>query len=255
MKRFFRKWWWILLLVPLLALTAFIAWAETPLGPMPEAERLFTEQTLQSAAEVQVLQKPWIVFRPAGEQPTTGLIFYPGGRVDPRAYAPAARAIAGQGYLVAIVPMPLNLAVFGSGQAGEVIAALPEIEHWVVGGHSLGGAMAANFARKNTAQVDGLVLWAAYPSSSDDLSAADLRVTLIYGTLDGLSTENKIDASRPLLPPDTRWLAIEGGNHAQFGWYGNQPGDQAASISQEAQQQPAIQATVDLLKTVEGGIP
>ena len=100
---------------------------------------------MQSDSSVQVTKDGWITFMPAGGEPDTGVIFYPGGRVDHRAYAPLMSELAANGYLVSLVPMPFNLAVFGSESASQVIAAHPEIEHWVIGGHSLGGAMAASF--------------------------------------------------------------------------------------------------------------
>jgi predicted alpha/beta-hydrolase family hydrolase len=196
--------------------------------------------------------RPWLVFRPTDPQPSTGLILYPGGRVDCRAYAPAAQAIAAKGYLVAIVPMPLNLAVFGAGKAEAVINAHPEVTRWAIGGHSLGGAMAAQFARRQPDQIRGLVLWASYPSGSDDLSGSSLLVTSISGTRDGLSTPAKIEASRPLLPADTQWVAIDGGNHAQFGWYGRQAGDGEATIGREEQQRRIVEATLELLGRVQG---
>jgi dienelactone hydrolase len=143
--------------------------------------------------------------------------------------------------------MPLNLAVFAPDRAAEVMAAFPQIGRWAVGGHSLGGAMAARFALQNPDAVQGLVLWAAYPASTDDLSGHPLAVASIYGTLDGLATEDKIAASRPLLPGNTLWVAIEGGNHAQFGWYGPQSGDGTATISREEQQRQIVAATLELL--------
>jgi hypothetical protein len=212
---------------------------------MPEALA-----ALESDSLVQVTTDRWLVFKPANEEPTTGLILYPGGRVDPRSYSPAARAVAAEGYLVVIVPMPLNLAVFASDAAADVIAAHPNVSHWAIGGHSLGGAMAARFAYGHPAEVQGLVLWAAYPDSSNDLSHRDLAVTSIYGTLDGLATTEKIDASRPLLPPTTEWVAIAGGNHAQFGWYGPQSGDNSATISREEQQRQVVAATLELLASL-----
>lgn len=243
--RVLRKWWWVLLLIvgiPLLAVGGFVFWAEMTPSPMPEALA-----AMRSSAEVEVTVDRWLVFSPANQQATTGFIMYPGGRVDPRSYAPAARAIAMEGYLTAIVPMPLNLAVFGADQALAVVAAFPEIDRWAVGGHSLGGAMAARLAHGHASEVDGLVLWAAYPDASNDLSTSDLAVTSIYATLDGLATQDKIAASRSLLPLDTSWVAIEGGNHAQFGWYGPQSGDNPATISREEQQQQVVEATLELL--------
>jgi pimeloyl-ACP methyl ester carboxylesterase len=245
-----RPWWWLLLTVPVIALAGFLIWAITGPAPMPEALA-----ALQSDGQVQVETEPWLVFQPVGEEPSTGLVLYPGGRVDPRAYAPVARALAAEGYLVAIVPMPLDLAFFAPDRAAEVMATYPEIEQWAIGGHSLGGAMAARFAYQNPDVVRGLVLWASYPAENDDLSDRELAVTSIYGTHDCLMTQEKIAASRPLLPPATTWVAIEGGNHAQFGWYGPQAGDLEADVSRTDQQIQIVTATLDLLARLGGQMP
>lgn len=241
-----KRWWVLLVLVPILALSGFVVWAMMASTPMDEAL-----VALQPNPQVRVHTAPWLIFQPADGEPAVGLIFYPGGRVDPRAYAPAARAIASHGYLAVIVPVPLNLAFFAPDRAAEVIAAFPEVEHWAVGGHSLGGAMAARFAHRHPSSVHGLVLWAAYPAAADDLSARKLAAVSIYGTRDGLATGEEIATSRSLLPAETRWIAIEGGNHAQFGWYGSQSGDNSATISREAQQQQAIAATLSLLASLQ----
>jgi hypothetical protein len=242
-----KKRWWLLLIGILgLAVIGFIAWGLIVPAPMGEALA-----ALESDAQVSVTTDPWLVFEPIHTTPTTGLIFYPGGRVDPRAYAPQAHQIASHGYLVVIVPMPLNLAVFGSGSASTVIEAYPDIEHWVIGGHSLGGSMAASYAYNHTDQIDGLVLWASYPASSNNLTDSGIKVVSISGSQDGLSTPDKIDASRSLLPTDTTWVVIDGGNHGQFGWYGDQPGDNPATISREQQQAELIQSTLDFLKSID----
>ena len=251
--RTWRRWLWLLPALLILAAAGFVLWAVTGPAPMPEALA-----ALQSGGQVQVETEPWLVFRPATGEARTGLIFYPGGRVDPRAYAPLARAIsAGQdnptttaGYLVVIVPMPLDLAVLDAGAAAGVIAAFPGVEHWAIGGHSLGGAMAALFAYDYPDAVEGLVLWAAYPAEGNDLSGRSLAVTSISATRDGLATPDKIEASRSLLPTGTRWIAIEGGNHAQFGWYGPQAGDNPATITREEQQAQVIAATLNLLSSL-----
>jgi pimeloyl-ACP methyl ester carboxylesterase len=241
-----KKRWWLVLIGSLLAaVVGFVAWGLIIPAPMPEALA-----ALQSDSQVKITTEPWLVFQPIESTPTTGLIIYPGGRVDPRAYAPQAHAIAENGYLVVIVPMPLNLAVFGSRRAASVIEAYPEIEKWVIGGHSLGGSMAASYAYNHTDQIDGLVLWASYPASSNDLSQTKIRTTSIFASLDGLSTPPKIAASHNLLPQDTTWVQIQGGNHAQFGWYGDQPGDNSATISREEQQAQIVQSTLDLLYSV-----
>lgn len=245
MKTTLRKWWWLFILASVALALGFVAWANDSLPAMPQAL-----DALKSDSQVLVETTPWLAFRPASGSPSTGVIFYPGGKVNPRAYAPAIRQIASQGYLAVIVPMPLNLAVLAPGKAVQVMAAYPEIAHWVIGGHSLGGAMAAHFVKQNPGLMEGLFFWAAYPASSDDLSGTQIKVVSIYGNLDGLATGAKIYASRALLPADTVWVPVEGGNHAQFGWYGDQPGDNPAEISREKQQQIAVQAVLDSLKTI-----
>jgi hypothetical protein len=233
--------------VMLLAVVAFAGWAKSAAQPQQAAL-----DALISGDEVSVELSPWITFAPA-EPRETGVILYPGGRVDPRAYAVAARALADAGYLTLIVPMPLNLAVLAPEGASQVIQAHPEVERWVVGGHSLGGVMAARFAARHPEAVDGLVLWGAYPAGGDDLSTSALKVASISGTLDGLTDPRAIEQSRALLPADTAFVAIDGGNHAQFGDYGPQSGDNPAAISATEQMARVVAATLALLQRVEDG--
>lgn len=236
-----------LLVLLLLAVGGFTLWGLTPSPPMPEARA-----ALQSDSSVSVSRpSSWYEFKPAGSSPDTGFIFYPGGHVDARAYAPMARELARNGNLVILPPMPLNLAVLAPDTAEKIIAAHPEIRRWVLGGHSLGGAMAANFIRSHPGAVTGLALLASYPAASDDLSPTNIKVISIYATRDGLATPEKIAASRSLLPPDTRWVEITGGNHTGFGWYGNQPGDKPASITREEQQRQVVLALTDFLASLK----
>jgi dienelactone hydrolase len=244
-----KRFWWSPVLIVVLGVAGFVGWAESTADPMPEA--LAALRPSGEPEGVTVMIDDWLIFQPNSKEPSTGLVFYPGGRVDPRAYAPAARAIASEGYLVAIVPMPLNLAVLSPNSAAKVIEGFPDVGQWAVGGHSLGGAMAARFADAKPALVEGLVLWASYPAQSDDLSGSGLEVLSVYGTEDGLATPERIESSRSLLPPRTRWVAIQGGNHAQFGWYGPQARDNPPSISRRAQQEEAVAVTVRLLQKLE----
>jgi hypothetical protein len=245
-RRFLRTVLVIIGLMVIVSAIGFVIWGETPAKPMPEALA-----ALESDAQVTVTPGKWLVFTPAATEPSTGLIIYPGGRVDYRAYAPAAHQIAAQGFLVVIVRMPLNLAVFGVNAAEDVQAAYPQIRAWAIGGHSLGGSMAASYAGSHPGAIQGLALWASYPASSDDLTNTDLQVVSIFGSEDGLASSEEINASRALLPSDTTWVEISGGNHAQFGWYGAQAGDNPASISREDQQAQMVAATLILLQDIE----
>lgn len=228
----------------LLATGAFVAWANNPLPAAPEALA-----ALQSTTEVSVQsQNGWTVFAPTGSPPTTGFIFYPGGRVDPRAYALHLQSIARNGYLVVLTPMPLNLAVFGVNEASEVIQNFPDIKLWAVGGHSLGGAMAARYVQSNPDSVQGLVFWASYPDI--DLSSIAIKALSVYGTNDSVANAQGIQNSAAMLPPDTIFVAVDGGNHSGFGWYGLQPGDTEASITPADQTDQTVDATSTLLASL-----
>jgi dienelactone hydrolase len=205
---------------------------------------------MKSSPSVTVSDDKWITFTPTESEATTGFIFYPGGRVEEDAYAPILHDIASEGYLVVNVAMPFDLAVFGINKAEAVIAAHPEIAVWAIGGHSLGGVMATEFAADNPDQIDGIALWASYPAESTSLAASSIQVISISGGHDGLSTPDKIAKSAELLPAETIWLEIEGGNHAQFGDYGPQSGDLTAEITPEEQQTQITNAMADFLSSL-----
>jgi len=240
-----QSWHFVLLTIALAPVIALL-WASIVLAPMPAAIA-----ALQPDAQLSVDTTPWLVFRPVGQEPTAGLILYPAAQVNHRSYAPAARTIAAEGYLVAVVPMPLHLAILGAERAKGVMDAFPTVQQWTVGGHGLGGTMAAQFARKHPDLVQGLVLWASYPANADDLSTANLQVLSISGTQDGVTTAASIEAARVRLPADTSFVVIEGANHGQFGWYGAQYGDKTATITREAQQAQVVAATVGLLRGLQ----
>lgn len=242
-----RRLWLILPVILLIAIGGFLVWASTPSGVLMEEATI----ALQSDSQVTVSREGWLVFQPTATPPTTGFIYYPGGRVQPEAYAPLARQIAESGYLVVIVPMPLNLAVLGANRADEVIAAFPEIRAWAISGHSLGGAFAANYVAQHPGQVQGLIIMAAYPQASDSLADRDdLVVMSIYGTLDGLARRDQVEGSAVYLPADTEFVALEGGNHAQFGWYGPQAGDNDATITRAEQTEQIVNAVLQVLQAI-----
>ena len=182
------------------------------------------------------------VFAP--EAPVAGLIFYPGGKVEYTAYAPLMEALARQNILCVVVRMPGNLAVLDVNAAEEVTALFPAVERWYIGGHSLGGSMAASYAAKHTAELEGLILLAAYSTEAIE----DLAVLSLYGTEDGVLDLEKYGAYHENLPTDAVEIIIQGGNHAQFGSYGPQEGDGAATISGEEQ----IQITADSIAAFIG---
>ncbi len=179
---------------------------------------------------------------------TTGLVFQPGARVDPRAYLPLMTRIAAAGYLVVIVKQPLDIGFTAINAPDAIVAAHPEVLHWAVGGHSLGGVAASSYAGGHHARVTGLLLWASYPIGS--LADSGLRVASVSGTRDGLATPADIAASRPDLPGDTSYTAVEGGVHAFFGDYGPQPGDGTATTDRATAQAAIVAASTALLASL-----
>lgn len=198
---------------------------------------------------IRMRQALW--FAPRAQGTGTGLMIYPGAAVDPRAYAPLAHAIAGEGYVVGIIPMPGLLALNGIDRAGDAMDERKDVTRWVLSGHSLGGAMAARFVAHDAAssRMAGLVLLAAFPDVSDDLHASTLDVLSIHGSQDGRTTVEEVQAARGLLPKGTRYVLLRGANHAQFGWYGAQEGDRAADIDREAQADLTIASLVHFLRS------
>jgi hypothetical protein len=185
-------------------------------------------------------------------KPTTGLIFAPGARVDARAYAHILQPLVDAGYLVAVLKEPFGFSVVDPNHAATVIRVHPEIAHWAVGGHSLGGVAASSFADK-TPQVTGLVLYASYPTTR--LSRSDLKVVSISGSADGLATPAKIDAAKPDLPPKTTYVVIDGGVHSFFGDYGDQPGDGQPTTDRASAQATISKATAALLASLTPSPP
>lgn len=225
-----------LLALLLLAVAGLFIWSATSTYPAGETAMA----ALQSSPTVSVSQDNWIVFTPA-TKPEVGLIFYPGGLVEPEAYAPVLRQLAEGGVLVVITPMPLNLAIFNTNKANAVIQAYPDISNWVLAGHSLGGAAAGIYAENNPGKIDGLAVWDSYPPDSADLSDNDIAVISIYGTSDGISNTDNFDDKRYLLPADTTFSPIEGASHAQFGDYGAQKGDVVPVISLTEQHEQVVE--------------
>ena len=173
----------------------------------------------------------YIAYVPEGAE--TGIIFYPGGKVEYTAYTPLMLELADKGFACILVEMPYNLAVFDINAADGLQSVLPEVEHWYIGGHSLGGAMAASYVSKHESEYDGLILLAAY--STSDLSDTDLEVISVYGENDGVMKMGKHDKCLENLPDDTVEEVIEGGCHAYFGSYGRQDGDGIPTITNARQ--------------------
>ena len=215
---------------------------------------IWSQQTYQASEEVASyidlddiqLEENWLVFEP-DEEPKTGIILYPGAKVEPDAYSYYAQGLADKGYLVVVPKVNLNFALLDINQADLIIDEFTNITNWYVGGHSLGGVAAASYAYEHLEDIGGLILLGSYPSESSDFSETDLPILSLYAEFDGLTTTDKIAKTKKLLSSDTTLYEIKGGNHAQFGMYGTQKGDGKATITAKEQQDELIEETLKWL--------
>ena len=209
-----------------------LAWWLVPSSALEPALSAMNSDTSVTVTET----ADQIVMQPTGAASDVGVFFQPGARVDARAYAAVLRPLAEAGHIVVIPKQPFGIAFLSTGAFGSARAGHPPVSRWVVGGHSLGGTVAAmdaqSFAGASTDPVVGLLFFASYPAN--DLSGLDARVLSISGTNDGLATPEKIGESKASLPADARYLVVEGGVHSFFGDYGPQSGAGEPAISQDA---------------------
>lgn len=170
------------------------------------------------------------------ETPTdTAMIFYPGALVEHTAYLPILDSLRDNGIMCVLVKMPFNMAIFDVNGAEDVFELYPEIDNWYMSGHSMGGGMASSYASKNTDIVEGLILMGAYVYGDFPVEKA----LTVYGTFNS-NLEEHIDYTENI-------VIIEGGNHAQFGNYGEQKGDPPATITALEQQDITVNAILDFI--------
>ncbi len=169
----------------------------------------------------------------AGKEVNAGFIFYPGGKVEHTAYTPLMQALASRGVMCVLVKMPFNLAVLDVNAADGIQECYPDIEHWYIGGHSLGGSMAASYIGAHRESFDGLILLGSY--STEDLSDGSERVLSLFGSEDKVMNREKYDSCKKNLPEGFSEFEIDGGCHAYFGMYGEQSGDGVPTVSVQEQ--------------------
>jgi hypothetical protein len=203
----------------------FVLWTRISVYPA------YTEATnIYNTAEK---QNGFIVF--GDTHSDTGLVFYPGGLVEPAAYSTLLKKIADRGVLVILAPMPLDLAFLGIERARKAFSLYPSVKKWALAGHSLGGAMACEYVKKHPDDFSYLILLASFPAVSTSLREYNIKVLSIFGTEDILDRAVFRD-SAARLPADMKFLEIAGANHAGFGHYGPQKKDGTALIDKNDQQ-------------------
>ncbi|WP_246159822.1 alpha/beta hydrolase [Microbacterium rhizomatis] len=225
-RRGVRILWWTLgsiVVVLIAAVVGVLVWSQ--LGVMAaEPDPL---ASVRADPAITITDHPeGIVLAPAEGESTVGLVYIPGAKVDPWAYAAKMSGVVADDDITVVITKPwLNLAFFDLRPLSTFTSLAPGIDTWIVGGHSLGGVKACQLAP----DADALVLFASY--CANDLSRSGLPVLSIAGSEDGLSTPEKIADARHLLPADAQLIEIPGAGHASFGNYGPQPGDGDPTIS------------------------
>ena len=165
------------------------------------------------------------------------VIFYPGAKVEYTSYLPLCVKLAEQGVDCFLVEMPFHLAIFGMNKAGNIMDNY-DYENWYLAGHSLGGAMAANYVSENIEEFAGLIMLAAYPTK--ELASEDLKVISIYGNKDNVLNRENLEAGKEFMPEHYTEIGLGGANHAGFGNYGSQEGDGEATMEREKQQDMTV---------------
>ena len=205
--------------------------------------------SLKSDSLVNVEESGDILFAPVSNAKNIGFIFYPGAKVEASAYATIAKEIASNGYTVIIAEMNYNLAILSPNRADSIISNHKEIDTWVIGGHSLGGVMASNYALEND-EIKGLVLLASYPQNKTNFSNKSIKVLSLWGSNDKVADLKKVKEAINVMPRDSEFIEINDGNHGGFGDYGHQKGDGESLITNKQQMMDTSKYIIELLGSI-----
>ncbi|ONG98172.1 alpha/beta hydrolase [Bacillus cereus] len=233
MKKWIKIILYSLLGILLMGSISFFVWSQFSYKPTKEALLLIEDKK----------DEDHIVF---GEKDAKiGVIFYQGAKVEAEAYSYLGEALAKDGHFVVMPKLPLNLAILGINEVDSVIEQYPEVQKWYVAGHSMGGAMISKYAFQHEDKVDGIIFLGSYPA--DDFSTKSIPMLSIYGEVDALATVEKIENNKKLMSKNTTMHMIKGGNHAHFGMYGEQKGDNASLITSKAQRDETVKVMEEWL--------
>lgn len=232
---------WTALSSLLVTIIAFLTWFHIVFPAERDATlEVFSDQSL-TVSEVEGS----IVLAPVENPGTTGIMFFPGARVDPYSYLYPLSELAATGVTVVVMDPLVNMALFDTRTLAELSSAAPQITEWVLAGHSLGGVRACMLASEPS--VAGLVLLGSYCAS--DVTGLDIPILQVLAENDGLIDTEAVTTSASLLPPNSRSITLDGANHASFGTYGPQPGDGESSLTRTEVRAELTALILELLET------
>lgn len=202
---------------------------------------------LETSAEISVKDSDdYFLFEPKQKFDKV-FIFFPGAMVDPKAYVPLCRKISENGIKVYLIKMPWRLASKGYEIPKQLNLFADKTKTYILSGHSQGGKMAAQFVKENPDLIQKLILIGTTHPRDISLAESKIPIMKIYGSEDGIADEKTIFKNKAKLPPNTKFIKIEGANHAQFGYYGFQLGDDSATISREKQQEETLRHILNFI--------
>lgn len=216
--------------------------------PAFDLQQFISDAKTNYSISIERKYKHYAVLPEGWKNSDVGFILYPGAYVDFECYLPLLEKIAERGIPCFITRMPHDLAIIDSDRA-DVVFNDPDYNHisqWYIGGHSLGGVEAGWYACKGKNEIAGVVLIAAY--TIYDFNKSAIPVICIYGDKDGVLSVSKYEKYKKMLPNTYIEYVIHGGNHAQFGVYGEQKGDNPADISSEEQLELTAECIADFCR-------
>jgi hypothetical protein len=235
---------YLILIVVLLIIIGLVIYNNMIYEPLKGNEKYLNKDN--------IIKKDKYIYFESQIESDTALIFYPGGLVEEKAYAPLCLMFSEAGFSIFLVKMPFNLAVFNKNRAENILKDYNnKYKNLYLIGHSLGGAMAASYLAENINKYKGIIFLASYPPKKVDLSNSKIKVLSILATNDGIINEEKLKESKDNLPSYTEFNIIKGGNHAGFGNYGPQDGDGDSSINKKEQWKLTVDYTIDFIEKVE----
>ena len=199
---------------------------------------------LQSSALVEVCEDSRYYLFDNVENKDKAIVFYGGAKVEEKSYAPMLSKLAEHGVDVYLVKMPFRLALFDLSASDSILSSNPYSAAYLMG-HSLGGTSASICLSKTAQHYEGIIFLASYPNQELD---DKYKALSIYGSEDAVLNRKQYEERSSYFPEGYQTQIIEGGNHANFAYYGNQSGDNAATITREQQIDLTVSYVADFLE-------
>ena len=242
------KWWKIFKIVWFSLVLIFFIWNWTTF----QSHNLPNDTFLNSGIVSVIETDDQITFKSNTSKNELEIIFFQGGLTDPKAYAPLCKKLAENGFTCHLIKMDWRLPQHDYQKVSRLFDL--KQKKYVLGGHSQGGKMAAQFVYENPNDLKGLFLMGTSHPRDIDLSTQKIPCIKLYAENDGLASVEEVMENKSKLPGNTKLVLIKGGNHSQFGYLGQLLMDNSADISLEEQQQQTFDHLINFMNEIENGL-